>query len=149
MTYRERLYIPWWWAVIALLFWASLAVAVLAYVPLGPAVAFSVLAAIGIGVALLAYGSTLIGVEGATFAAGRYRVSGEYIAGAAALTGEDARRAVGPEADHRAFLFTRPFVTGLVRVDLQDPADPHPYWLVSSRRPEKLAAAVESARVAA
>ena len=36
-------------------------------------------------------------------------------------------------------------VTGkkvLVRVDLNDPADPHPYWLVSTRHPERLADAL-------
>ena len=64
MTYRERLYIPWWWVVIALLFWLSLAVAVLAYIPAGPAIAFSVLAAVGMGLALVAYSLTLVGVDG-------------------------------------------------------------------------------------
>ncbi|MHA6511907.1 DUF3093 domain-containing protein [Tessaracoccus sp. Z1128] len=146
MTYRERLHIPWWWVLIALLLWLSLAVAVLAYVPQGPAVAFAALAAAGIAIALVAYSRTLIVVDGEGMAAGRHRVSGEYIGGAVALTGEAARRAVGPEADHRAFLFTRPFVGGVVRVDLADPADPHPYWLVSTRRPEALAEAIDAVR---
>ena len=148
MTYRERLYIPWWWAVIALLFWLSLAVAVLAYVPAGPAIWFSALAALGIGLALVAYSRTLVAVGKDTFTAGRYRLTGEYIADVVPLTGEAARRAAGPEADHRAFLFTRPFVSGLVRVDLADPADPHPYWLVSTRKPDELAAAVAAVKAA-
>ena len=63
MTYRERLHVPWWWAVIALLFWLSLAVAVVAYVPLQPAVAFSVLAAVGLLLALVAYSRTLVAVD--------------------------------------------------------------------------------------
>ncbi|MHA6525137.1 DUF3093 domain-containing protein [Tessaracoccus sp. G1721] len=146
MTYRERLYIPWWWVVIALLFWLSLAVAVLAYIPAGPAIAFSALAALGIGLALVAYSLTLVGVDNGTLIAGRCKVEGEYIAGAVPLSGEDARVAAGPGADHRAFLFTRPFVSGLVRVDLADPADPHPYWLVSTRRPHELAAALDSVK---
>ncbi|HRA03978.1 MAG TPA: DUF3093 domain-containing protein [Arachnia sp.] len=146
MTYRERLYIPWWWVVIALLFWLSLAVAVLAYIPAGPAIAFSVLAAVGMGLALVAYSLTLVGVDGDTLTAGRCRVAGEYISGVSPLSGEAARIATGPGADHRAFLFTRPFVPGLVRVDLADPADPHPYWLVSTRRPEELAAAIDAVR---
>jgi hypothetical protein len=37
----------------------------------------------------------------------------------------------------------RPWVDGVVRVALTDPADPAPYWLVSTRRPEVLAAALE------
>jgi hypothetical protein len=29
-----------------------------------------------------------------------------------------------------------------VRVDLEDPLDPTPYWLLSTRRPQELAAAL-------
>ncbi|HSO68704.1 MAG TPA: DUF3093 domain-containing protein [Arachnia sp.] len=146
MTYRERLHVPWWWSVIALLFWLSLAVAVVAYVPLQPAVAFSVLAAMGLLLALVAYSRTLVAVDHDALVAGRYRLTSEYIAGVVPLSGASARSAYGPEADHRAFLFTRPFIADLVRVDLADPADPHPYWLVSTRHPEELAAAIEAAR---
>jgi len=32
-----------------------------------------------------------------------------------------------------------------VRVDLNDPADPTPYWVVSSRRPTELAGAIKAA----
>ena len=49
------------------------------------------------------------------------------------------------EADARAFLLLRPYVKTAVRVDLEDPADPTPYWLLSSRRPEALAAALAGA----
>jgi hypothetical protein len=38
---------------------------------------------------------------------------------------------------------------GLVRVPLLDPADPAPYWVVSTRHPEALAAALERAQAAA
>ena len=62
------------------------------------------------------------------------------------VTRGPAREALGPGADPRAFLFTRPFLSSVVRVDLRDPADPHPYWLVSTRRPRQLAAALEEAR---
>ena len=53
-----------------------------------------------------------------------------------------AAHAVGPGADHRAFLFTRPFIRDVVKVTLDDPADPHPYWLVSTRDAAALAAAL-------
>ena len=62
------------------------------------------------------------------------------------LVERQQRIVLGPGADPRAFLFTRPFVGPVVRVDLRDPADPHPYWLVSTRRPGELAAAVEEVR---
>ena len=36
-----------------------------------------------------------------------------------------------------------------VRVPLTDPADPTPYWLVSTRHPARLVAALDAARSAA
>lgn len=56
---------------------------------------------------------------------------------------------MGVGADPLAFLIQRPWVGGGVRVDLDDPDDPTPYWFVSSRRPDQLAAAIETARVRA
>ncbi len=50
----------------------------------------------------------------------------------------------GPEADARAYLLLRPYLKRAVRVEITDPADPAPYWLVSSRRPEELARAVQA-----
>ncbi|AQP52343.1 DUF3093 domain-containing protein [Tessaracoccus flavescens] len=143
MTYSERLHIPWWWLLVAVAFAASMAVAVTAYVKPSVGIAFSVLLIIGLVLALFAYSRTLVSVDARGLAAGRYRVEPEYIAGATALEGEAARNALGPEADHRAFLFTRPFLSSLVRVDLADAHDPHPYWLVSTRHPGELASAIE------
>lgn len=58
----------------------------------------------------------------------------------------DARRdLLGPDADPMAFVIQRPWVKGGVRIDLADPADPTPYWFVSSRRPDELAAALRAA----
>jgi len=73
-----------------------------------------------------------------------YRLESRYIAAAEPYEGEAAREALGPAADPRAFLFTRPFITDVVRIDLDDLADPHPYWLVSTRRPKDLAAALRA-----
>jgi len=37
-------------------------------------------------------------------------------------------------------------VQPVVRVPITDPADPAPYWLLSSRRPRELAAAINGSR---
>ena len=55
---------------------------------------------------------------------------------------EQTRRVAGREADVRAFLLLRPYLKRAVKVETTDPADPAPYWLLSSRRPDDLAAAV-------
>jgi hypothetical protein len=52
----------------------------------------------------------------------------------------------GPQADVRAYLCQRGWIPQGVRVTIDDPNDPTPYWLLSSRQPHALAAAVERAR---
>ena len=48
----------------------------------------------------------------------------------------------GVDADARAYLLIRPYLKRSVRVELRDPRDATPYWLVSSRRPEQLVTAL-------
>jgi hypothetical protein len=43
----------------------------------------------------------------------------------------------------------RPWVKGAVQVHLDDPADPTPYWVVSSRNPTALASALLAERAEA
>ena len=52
----------------------------------------------------------------------------------------------GRDADARAYLLLRPYLKRAVRVEINDPADPTPYWLVGTRRPEDLAEALEALR---
>lgn len=121
----------------------SLAVAVLAYVDSTVGIAFSVAAAFAVVVLLIGYGLPVT-VDDEALAVGRFRLEGRYIATAEAYEGDAAQRAQGPDADHTALLQTRPYAKGLVRVVLDDPADPHRSWLISTRRPQELAEAVRS-----
>lgn len=52
----------------------------------------------------------------------------------------DKRQAMGPGLDPAAFVMHRAWVGPMVRVELLDTADPTPYWLFSTRRPDELAA---------
>ena len=56
-----------------------------------------------------------------------------------ALDAEATRRIAGVEADARAYLLLRPYLKRAVRVEITDPADPAPYWLVCTRHPDELA----------
>lgn len=49
---------------------------------------------------------------------------------------------LGPELDARAWLAIQASVKGLVKIEVLDPRDPTPYWLVSTRNPAKLAALI-------
>lgn len=143
MNFSERLRVPAWWWVIVVLLVGSIAVAVFGYVP--HAVSALVIGLLSISIILIiwGYGSLTITVDDHALQVGRFRLTGEWIAHAEVLDENQARDALGVHADVRNLLQTRPYVAGLVRVRLDDPADPHPAWLISSRRPDELADAVQ------
>jgi hypothetical protein len=142
--YRERLTAPpSWWALAALFAvavgWAFY-VATPAWVS---AVALAVAAAVAFAV-VASYGSATIEVSAEGFRAGRARLPWSAVGEVRTLEGEDARRAAGVDADARAYLVLRGYCGGAVRVEVDDPADPTPYWLVSTRRPRSVAAAMRA-----
>lgn len=143
MTYGEQLRAPWTWWLVGFGLVGCIAIVVLAYLPPWAGISACVLAAVAVAAGLIAYGGTRLTVSQEGVRVGRYFLAAEYVAGASAFIGKEAGEAVGPGADPRSFLFTRPFVRDLVRIDLDDAADPHPCWLVSTRRPVAFAAAIE------
>jgi Protein of unknown function (DUF3093) len=52
----------------------------------------------------------------------------------------------GPRADPSAHILLRPYLKRAVYVGIASPGEGAPYWLVATRRPEELAAAIEQAR---
>jgi hypothetical protein len=146
VDYAERLTVPLRWWVQGTMFVASLWLAVLAATP--EAVAWSVTAlAMAVLVALfVGYGRPRVSVDGTTFRAGRAHIPLELVGPATALDADGVRRQAGVDADARAYLLLRPYLKRGVRVDIADPADPTPYWLVSSRRPDALVSALEAGR---
>jgi hypothetical protein len=49
----------------------------------------------------------------------------------------------GPKLDFRAFTVFQGTVKEAVKIELKDPLDPTPYWLISTRRPTELIAALK------
>lgn len=146
--YRERLAVPLRWWVQGVMFVATLWLALVVAVP--GVWAWSATAAVLalMALAFVAYGSASIEVlpdaTGGQLRAGRARVEAAYLGSAVALDEEATRRTAGVDADARAFLLLRPYLKRAVKVELRDPADPTPYWLLCTRHPESLAAAVEA-----
>ena len=62
-----------------------------------------------------------------------------------ALDEKQAALLRGPRADPAAHLFLRPYVKRGVYIAIADPSDGVPYWLVSSRHPDRLVAAMGDA----
>jgi len=65
-----------------------------------------------------------------------------FIGEVGSLDHEQTKAARGTRADPHAHLRLRPGVPTAVVVEVTDPDDPHPYWLISSRRPDALKAAI-------
>ena len=63
-----------------------------------------------------------------------------------ALDEAQARAMRGPRADPAAHLVIRPYLRCAVYVEVTGPGAPAPYWLIATRHPAELAAAIESSR---
>lgn len=142
--YAERLSVPLrWWvqgAMMVAALWLAVAVAV-------PPVWSGAVALVALGLvtsALTAYGGARVSVADGELRAGRARIPTRLLDDPEALDADASRRAAGPEADARAYLVLRPYLKRSVRVRVADPQDPTPYWLIGTRHPERLAAALRS-----
>ena len=144
MLFRERLTVPIIWWVLAGLFSLSVLVAVGAY--LGPAWGLGTsIATLLVAAAIFGSAAILISVDEQEIRVGRASIEHAYIATCRALDAEQTRRRTGVEADARAHLVLRPYIKTSVEITLDDPEDPVPYWLVSTRQPQRLAAALQDA----
>ncbi|WP_432557480.1 DUF3093 domain-containing protein [Granulicoccus sp. GXG6511] len=142
--FRERLGVPVRWWLVALFFVVSVFVAVAFYLgPLNGLIA-AVLCAGIVAAVLVPYGSLTVTVDERALTVGPNRIEWAWVGGATTLDADAARHRLGPGADVRAHLAVRPYVQESVEVTVVDAADPHPYWLISSRRAAELAAAVNA-----
>jgi hypothetical protein len=58
------------------------------------------------------------------------------------LDKEQLRKVIGPSVDARSQLFIRGYIKTALRVEITDPKDPTPYFVISTRRPAELAVAL-------
>ena len=115
--------------------------------PFGPVPGLvTAVAALGLMAAALLRAAAAVGVRGGEFVARRAHVPLDVVGEVTVLDAAGMRAAHGPGLDARAFLCLRGWVRTGLRLDLLDPADPTPYWLVSARRPGRLLEAVQEHR---
>jgi hypothetical protein len=142
--YRERLWpTPWIYLISLLLIPAS--ILVLAPVSLPAGIVTGVLMYVAV-TGSLSLTAPVIEVGGGRLRAGRATVPLAVTGEAVPATGDAARIERGTGLDARAFLVIRGWIRDVVRVPIADPADPAPYWLVSTRHPNELAAAINGSR---
>jgi hypothetical protein len=145
MNYRERLTVPAGWWVVGMFFSLTFVTAVGFYAGPWIAVLAGLVTAATIAGALLWYGRVEVVVDEGGLHAGDALLEWPYAGEVRVHDRAATRERLGVGADPAAWLVVRAFVPGSVEVAVADPADPHPYWLVSSRRPGELAQAIERA----
>ena len=145
MEYAERLTVPLRWWVQGTMMVATLWLAVVVAMPVIAAAIVALVAGGLLGAVFLSYGSARIRVADGEFQAGRAHIPTSYVGAVTALDAEATRLVAGREADARAYLLLRPYLKRSVRVEITDPADPTPYWLVATRHPSQLAAVLAPA----
>ncbi|SCG51984.1 Protein of unknown function [Micromonospora halophytica] len=144
--HSERLGLPWWFWLAGLALATLLAVEVwmgasgvrawLPFVLLPPATAAG----------LWWLGRVRVEVRDGELRVDDARLPVRYVADAIPLDAAGRREVLGVGSDPLAFVVQRPWVAGAVQVVLDDPADPTPFWVVSTRQPVELAGAILAAR---
>jgi hypothetical protein len=99
-------------------------------------------------VILLIVSSPWIEVTDVALLAGRARLPLPNVGETTGFSGTAATQQRGPKLDARAWLVIRGWISPVVRVDVLDESDPTPYWLVSTRHPNDLIAALKKAKAA-
>lgn len=145
-AYEERLVAPvgWWVAVVGVAAVSAATIhsgapglrAVVPYVVLVPGAVLVMV--------LLSRGRVVV-EDGVLHVPGA-RIALDHLGGVTPLDREGTRRVRGPLAEPRAYVATRPWLATSVRVQLEDPDDDTPYWLVGTRRPQDLAAVLAQSR---
>jgi hypothetical protein len=79
--------------------------------------------------------------DGKLFVAGA-KIEKKFIGEVTALNSAEMKRLRGRDSNAIAFTEVRFWVKGGVKVEVNDPNDPVPYWLISSKNTEKLVSAI-------
>lgn len=143
-SYRERVTPPLWgFLLTALLIPASLII----FLPINPQLGW-VFAVILVGGACLGlfFAAPTLAVENGVLRAGRASIPVNELGQCTALKGDDAKHALGLGFEPSAYHSTSAWQRKLVMVEIADEDDPAPYWLMSTKRPDRLVAAIEANR---
>jgi len=144
VRHRERLLPPVWLFAVCLL---VVPAAVLVFLPIDPVWGWIVAIVLYLGIAgALVVAAPVVAVDDATLSAGRARIPLAALGEPQVLDRAGSYALLHADWDARAFHSTVPWAPLLVRIPVVDDADPTSAWVLSTRRPEALAAAIRDAR---
>ena len=142
--YKERLYPSFSFSVALAL---SGPMVLLAALPFGPQLAVPLGFVVPTGLLLTLYWlAPEIRVAEGQLKADRISIPVSALGDVVQLSKEEFSKVLGPNADPRAQLMIRGYVQTGVKIEVSDPDDPTPYLLLSSRKPEELAVALDANR---
>lgn len=135
--YRERLSWPIWLWTLFILF--DLSIALSFWAAFNDRVTYFIVLLLGIGTFLFSRSSALvIEISDEYLQVGRARIERVLIGEIVTLDNLAMRLQRGPQLDPAAFLGIRFWTPTGVRIAIEDSRDPTPYWLISTKAPEKL-----------
>jgi hypothetical protein len=138
MRFREVIRVPFWLLAFIYFLFISLVVAVWAAIGNQPAFLTWVFSTVLI--VLIALKSTLIlEVDENELRAGSAHIELKYLGQATALDSKEMGRLRTRDADPASFLIFRFWRSTGVQVEINDPRDQTPYWLITSKRNKELA----------
>lgn len=142
--YEERLWPSIWvWVVAACVAGAS----VLVFAPIS--MTTGVIAAIVVGIVLivlLVLSTPRIRVTQAELEVGRARIELRFVGDVEGFLDEAATEQRGTALNALSFQCIRGWISPVVRIEITDEKDRTPYWITSTRHPQKLVAALTTGR---
>lgn len=142
--YDERLRVPLWWWAVGLTTTSILAAEVHMGRP-GVPVWLPYLVTVPLTVwALLRLGGLRLQVRDGEVRVGQAHLPLTVVSQIAEVPPAATRSALGRQLDPAAFVQHRSWVPALVLLVLDDPTDPTPYWLLSTRHPAELVVALRA-----
>jgi hypothetical protein len=147
--YRERLRVPLAWWLLAM----PTALIIGATIYAGLAEPWPVIIMVGLlaGCAafLIAMGLATVEVRDGAVRAGNAALPLTAVSEVVTLDENQTARMRGPRADPAAHLYSRPYLKESVYLAVAPPGSETPYWLIGTRHPADLAAAIERCRMQA
>jgi hypothetical protein len=138
MRFREVIRAPFW--LIAFIYFLFISLVVAVWAAIGNQPAFITWVVSTVLIVLIALKTTLeLEIDENEFRAGQARIELKYIGQATALDSKEMGRLRTRDADPTAFLIFRFWRSTGVKVEINDPRDQTPYWLITSKRNTELA----------
>ena len=138
MKFREVIRAPFW--LLAFIYFLFLSLVIAVWAAIGNQPAFLTWVITTVLIVLIALKSQLIiEVDETELRAGPARIELKYLGQAIALDSKEMGRLRTRDADPASFLIFRFWRSTGVKVEIKDPRDQTPYWLITSKRNKELA----------